>query len=123
MTTAPGDYITDTVTCKHCGATGLAWYQTKAGQWMLANTAPSQNDRKRLRGVRYITPWAPHRCEDEHARRDRDAAEQRDREIDDRLRELLEAQDAALDAGDTAEFERLRSEAREVYRSREGTGR
>ena len=68
----PGDYITadKTRSCDRCGAAYLAWWKsTRTGRWMLVNTAPSRDDVKRARDVRYITPWSPHRCERELARR------------------------------------------------------
>lgn len=85
----PGDYITakNRTTCNRCGQRDLAWYRTKAGKWLLCNTAPSQDHRKAVRDVRYIAPWAPHRCGD---RQDRHAAVETEQERQDRARNMLD---------------------------------
>ncbi len=100
----PGDYITaaQTRSCDRCGAANLAWWQsTRTGRWMLVNTAPSQDDIKAARDVRYIAPWSPHRCERELARqakRDDEIRASRLRELTD---PLYEAASNADTAGDT----------------------
>jgi len=97
MQTRPGDYIRPErrATCKRCNTGDLGWYQNKRGRWYLCNTAPSQDDSKRLQGVRYLAPWSPHRCEDVLAKRaERDEQEQRERDAEAQLPELRAICDA-----------------------------
>lgn len=65
MTTDPGAYVKKFITCKRCGAGHLAWSQSsKTGRFYLCETYPSQDDEKRLSGVRWAAPWVPHNCKE-----------------------------------------------------------
>ena len=121
MTTAterkPGDYIRDaqTKTCNHCGAADLAWWKsTRTGKWILVNTAPSQDDVKRARGVRYIAPWSPHRCERELARRAERDAELRKAYVRNRTASFYEQIMGAEEAGDHERVRELLIEAQQA---------
>jgi uncharacterized NAD(P)/FAD-binding protein YdhS len=46
--------------CKHCGASHLAWTQTKAGKWYLCTTLPSQSE---IAELYVMATWSPHKCE------------------------------------------------------------
>ena len=119
----PGDYIraNETRNCDRCGAAYLAWWKaSKSGRWMLVNTAPSKDDIKRARDVRYITPWSPHRCERELARRAAAEAEAREAEIR-RLTDPIYEQVMGLDH--VADAERVRELLLEARAIREQAAR
>ena len=116
-TRRPGDYInaSETRSCNRCGTANLAWWKTtRAGRWVLVNTAPSRDDVKRARDVRYITPWSPHRCERELARRAADDAEAREAEIRRATDPIYEQAMQADLAGGNARVRELLLQARAV---------
>lgn len=66
MNRTPGSYIhpEKQITCKRCHTSQLGWAKSsKTGRFYLCETFPSQDDDKRLSGVRWIAPWVPHNCE------------------------------------------------------------
>ena len=116
-TRRPGDYInaSETRSCDRCAAANLAWWKSsRSGRWILVNTAPSRDDVKRARDVRYITPWSPHRCERELARRAAADAEALEAEIRRATAPIYEQALQADLAGDNARVRELLLQARAV---------
>jgi len=113
----PGDYLNarETRSCDRCGASYLAWWKSnRTGRWVLVNTAPSRDDVKRARDVRYLTPWSPHRCERELTRRAAADAEAREAEIRRATDPIYEQALQADLAGDNARLRELLLQARAI---------